>query len=92
MSEHACRRVRGLRVELSTPMEPPEEPMNRYINPMAHSAYPATPCQDTCLARQNHLLLEQAVEHTARQNQLLLDLLGAVNALTAALLTAKAQV
>ena len=67
----------------------PEEPMNRYIYPLpvcdAPAACPAAPCgcgQET---------LERVLEVLAGQNQLLVDLLGAVNALTAATLAAQCR-
>jgi len=77
-------------VTQSTPMEKPE-PMNRYISSAVLTS-PLSSCCDPCLSRQNQVLLEQLVELSVQQNQLLIDLLGAVNSLTAALLTARAQV
>ena len=59
-----------------------EEPMNRYIHPIP------TPCpQADCGA--DTALLERMLETLCYQNQLLLDLLAAVNALTAATLNTR---
>lgn len=99
MAEHRCRQRRPVRAEAVTPavealpMEAADEPMNRYINAAALTSCAVTRnCEDLCLAQQNRVLLEQLVELSASQNQLLVDLLGAVNALTAAILTSRAQV
>lgn len=57
-------------------------PMNRYINPGTVGV-----CGAGCRGRgEERALLEQLVELSVRQNQSLVDLLGAVNALTATLL------
>lgn len=58
-------------------------PMNRYINP--NTMITRTP-GGGCGRGEEQALLEQLVELSVSQNQLLVDLLGAVNALTAALL------
>lgn len=58
-------------------------PMNRYINPNTVFVRPQGSCRDSEAER---ALLEQLVEQSVRQNQSLVDLLGAVNALTAVLL------
>ena len=58
-------------------------PMNRYINPNTVFVRPQGSCRD---GEAERALLEQLVEQSVRQNQSLVDLLGAVNALTAALL------
>ncbi len=58
-------------------------PMNRYINPNALITRTPGGC---CGRGEEQALLEQLVELSVNQNQLLVDLLGAVNALTAALL------
>ena len=59
-----------------------EEPMNRYIHPIP------IPCpQAGCGA--DPAVLERILETLCGQNQLLLDLLAAVNALTAATLNAR---
>lgn len=99
MAEHRCRQRRPVRAETpvptqnAVPMETADEPMNRYISAAALSSCAVTrSCEDTCLTQQNRVLLEQLVELSAQQNQILLDLLGAVNSLTAALLTARAQI
>lgn len=68
-------------------LEPMEEdvPMNRYINPRSLS------CGEcSCSGRDredSRSMMEQLVELAAERNQLLVDLLGAVNALTAAILS-----
>ncbi len=66
-----------------------EEPMNRYIYPLpvcdAPAACPAVPCgceQET---------LERILEVLSGQNQLLVDILGAINSLTAAMLAAQCR-
>lgn len=58
-------------------------PMNRYINPNTMITRTPSVC---CGRGEEQALLEQLVELSVSQNQLLVDLLGAVNALTAALL------
>lgn len=58
-------------------------PMNRYINPNTMITRTPGGC---CGRGEEQVLLEQLVELSVSQNQLLVDLLGAVNALTAALL------
>ena len=58
-------------------------PMNRYINPNTMITRTPGGC---CGRGEEQALLEQLVELSVSQNQLLVDLLGAVNALTAALL------
>ncbi len=69
------------------------QPMNHYIGPsspfLLAGVSRAEPCSYCC---QSQLLLEQLVALSVQQNQLLVDLLGAVNSLTAALLTSLAQV
>lgn len=75
----------------SAPMEK-AEPMNRYISSASLTVSPVSSCCDPCLSRQSQVLLEQLVELSVQQNQLLIDLLGAVNSLTAALLSTRAQV
>lgn len=63
--------------------EPPMEtdvPMSRYVNPL-----PAAPAPGRERNGQT-ALLEQFLEQTCRQNQILLDLLSAVNGLAGALL------
>ncbi len=56
--------------------------MSRYIHPL-----PVRPVPCRREGREQAALLEQLLEQTCRQNQLLLDLLAAVNALTGAVLT-----
>ena len=53
-----------------------EEPMKRYIHPIPTPALCPPPVRE----------LDWVMESMARQNQLLVELLGAVNALTAAVL------
>ena len=62
-----------------------EVPMKRYIHPIA---LPAAACT-TAGSAQTQESLERVLECLAYQNQLLVDLLGAVNSLTAAMLNAK---
>lgn len=99
MAEHRCRQRRPVLAEMpaprqnTAPMEAADEPMNRYISATTLSSCAVTrSCEDACCSQQNRILLEQLVELSAQQNQILLDLLGAVNSLTAALLTARAQI
>ena len=99
MAEHRCRQRRPVRADTSAltqntaPMEAADEPMNRYISAAALSSCAVTCCcEDACREQQSRILLERLVELSTQQNQILLDLLGAVNSLTAALLTARAQI
>ena len=55
----------------------PAEPVKRYSNPIPAPWYPPAAGPE----------LDGVLEALARQNQLLLDLLGAVNGLTAAVLS-----
>lgn len=93
MPEHRCRQRRPIPKEAVevAPMEAAAEPMTRYISAALSDCVPR-PCEDACHGFQNRVLLEQLVELSVSQNRLLVDLLGAVNALTAALLTSRAQV
>ncbi len=93
MAEQRCfsRRPSNRAAAQSAPMER-SEPMNRYISPTAVSSCVSGGCYTPALLQQNQVLLEQLAELSTQQNQLLIDLVGAVNALTAALLTARAQV
>lgn len=66
----------------------PEEPeMKRYIHPV--------PCRGSCPgpapAPGGPAALDRVLEELARQNQLLVELLGAVNALTAATLSIRSR-
>lgn len=98
MSERQCRQGRRAlagpppRPLFPAPMEREDMPMNRYINPIPLSQAAAACCACPCPSGVERALLEQLVELAASQNQLLVDLLGAVNALTAATLTANAKV
>ena len=83
--------IREAALEVRTSLEAMEEdiPMNRYISP---NAVPGTAVQGPwagCQGQESRAMLEQLVELTCAQNQLLCDLLGAVNALTAAMLSTK---
>lgn len=66
-------------VQAETPMEE-DVPMSRYVNPL-----PAAPAPVRDWSGQT-ALLEQLLEQTCRQNQILLDLLSAVNGLAGAVL------
>lgn len=71
---------------------PEEEPMNRYIHiiprPVTQAAGPtASAAMDPNLQS----TLERILETMKGQNQLLIDLLGAVNSLTAAVLSIQAR-
>ena len=57
-----------------------EMPMNRYANPIPTCPKPSGPCR----VRQEEM--DHILTALACQNQILIDLLGAVNGLTAALL------
>lgn len=63
---------------------PPEPVMRRYAHPI-HLSCPCArpPAEDQAMDR--------VLEELTRQNQLLLDLLGAVNALTAAALSIRSR-
>lgn len=77
-----CRQTRpgqGAREELR---DLPQERMKRYENPIP------LPC---CCPTADWTELDGVLEYLARQNQLLLDLLGAVNGLTAAVLSIQAR-
>ena len=77
-----CRQTRpgqGAREELR---DLPQERMKRYENPIP------LPC---CCPPAGWTELDGVLEYLARQNQLLLDLLGAVNGLTAAVLSIQAR-
>ena len=64
-------------------LEEAEEPMKRYIHPI--------PCCCPGWSAGSGVELDGVLEALARQNQLLLDLLGAVNGLTAAVLSVRAR-
>ena len=67
---------------LSAPAPQAEEPMNRYTHPI-----PLPRSERGCTV--DPAVPERILETLCYQNQLLLDLLGAVNALTAATLNAR---
>ena len=76
-----CRHARpgqGAREEVR---DLPAEPVKRYSNPIPAPWYPPAAGPE----------LDGVLEALARQNQLLLDLLGAVNGLTAAVLSVRAR-
>lgn len=68
----------------AAPVAEPEEPMNRYIHTI-----PASCPAESCACGGGSATLDRILETLCCQNQLLLDLLGAVNALTAATLNAR---
>ena len=68
--------------QLSARSAPTEEPMNRYIHPIP-APRPASGCTPV------PAVAERILETLCYQNQLLLDLIAAVNALTAATLNAR---
>lgn len=72
--------AQGSRLSARSPQA--EEPMNRYIHPI-----PAPRSQNSCPV--DPAVGERILETLCYQNQLLLDLLSAVNALTAATLNAR---
>lgn len=63
-----------------------EEPMRRYPHPIPM-------CRDSCPAPTEECspCMNRVLEQLSCQNQLLMDLLGAVNALTAALLSGRGK-
>ena len=63
---------------------PLEEPMKRYIHPICCPPCPACPPGDPPE-------LDGVLEALARQNQLLLDILSSVNALSAAVLSIQSR-
>lgn len=73
------------------PEEAMEEdvPMRRYISPNAVPGTGGCAPRAGCRGEETQAMLEQLVELNCAQNQLLCDLLGAVNALTAAMLSAR---
>ena len=68
----------ALAAELETAAE--DEPMHRYPHTIPQAA------SGTCTASGDSAVMEQALEQLTCQSRLLTDLLGAVNALTAATL------
>ena len=79
-----CRDPRSarLRREPEAPQVPLEEPIHRYVFPIpAACPAPACPAPGASSAVQTQIL-----QQLQCQNQLLVDLLGAVNSLTAAVL------
>ncbi|WP_297209401.1 hypothetical protein [uncultured Flavonifractor sp.] len=64
-------------------LEEAEEPMKRYIHPI--------PCCCPGWSAGSGVELDGVLEALARQNQLLLDLLGSVNALSAAVLSIQSR-
>lgn len=88
------RQARSRRTEVLPPsvcLEEEEEPINRYIHVFTRtcaSPQGGCPCQTDPAET---ALLERAVEVLTQQNQLLIDLLAAVNSLTAATLGIQAR-
>ena len=80
-----ARRTAQELLERREELEPPceEEAMKRYIHPIPCCC---PPCQSGCETD-----LDGVLEALARQNQLLLDILGAVNALSAAVLSIQSR-
>lgn len=69
-------------------MEREDMPMNRYVSPNTIPGCPGCHGIEYCCGEDEvQAMVEQLVELTVCQNQLLTDLLGAVNALTAAMLS-----
>lgn len=80
--EQALQRARRTADTLARQLEedlPREEGMKRYIHPIPCCCPPHVP--------EYGAGLDEVLEALARQNQLLLDILGAVNALSAAVLS-----
>jgi len=75
--QRAQDKVRQARLALAADQE---EPMRRYVFPVAR------PMPERCPSGEVSPTLTQILEQLQSQNQLLMDLLGAVNALTAAVL------
>jgi len=67
----------------------PEEPMKHYVHPVPHPASSDTPNTRLSAPPALDQNLHQIQEALCYQNQLLLDLLAAVNSLTAAVLNVK---
>lgn len=85
--QQALNRARRAAEELARRMEgedlPREEGMKRYIHPI--------PCPCPSYGPGYTVDLDGVLEALARQNQLLLDILGAVNALSAAVLSIQSR-
>ncbi len=71
-------RGRQMALERLEPAAPETEPMKRYPHPI--------PCAADCPSAADAGAMDRILEELACQNQLLLDLLSAVNGLTAAVL------
>ena len=78
-------RAAAAAAQAEAPMEE-DVPMNRYVNPLPE----AVELQQEVDGRT--VLLEQLLEQTCRQNQILLDLLSAVNGLAGAVLVRSPRV
>ena len=76
-----CRHARPAQGRREEVRELPAETVKRYPNPIPAPWYPPAAGPE----------LDGVLEALARQNQLLLDLLGAVNGLTAAVLSVRAR-
>lgn len=79
----AHARVLSARREL---LSAEEEPMHRYPHPIPPAAPQAVAAAAPACAPGDPAAMTQALEQLACQSQLLVDLLGAVNSLTAAVL------
>lgn len=67
-----------------------EEPMHRYPHPIPRSVSPAAP-SPAAPAKLSTPAMTQVLEQLSCQSQLLVDLLGAVNSLTASVLCQKGK-
>lgn len=85
--QEARRRAAAILAKSRPASSPPEEPaMKRYTHPIPNwSSYPWPAPQDSGAG------LDRVLEELTRQNQLLVDLLGAVNSLTAATLSIRSR-
>lgn len=94
-SQSAQQRVLAAREELRTETEAQTqaaetEPMRRWPHPIPTSATCPCPSCCPCTDEETSAALTQALEKLQYQNQVLTDLLAAVNSLTAAVLCLKA--
>lgn len=81
-ARRAAEKLLGSR-ELEEDLPQEGEPMKRYIHPIPFCCPPCPPSPPP--------ELDGVLEALARQNQLLLDILGAVNALSAAVLSIQSR-
>lgn len=86
--ETAASLISQSRAAVNPSVTEPEEPMKRYIYSLPSPAC----CPDRCsVSSAESAVLDRILETLCYQNQLLLDLLAAVNSLTAAVLTARSK-